>query len=202
MPNQRLTLGVNGRVAGSLAMQQVWNDYTCHRVAGCVDSWDERNRFAIRRARAGCISDEQEIMPLARQASPSPVSIVARSAGSEVGDFAHIFVNGIDAAQNSRGYNIVVINEKTGAIEASAAFDTFASAEESARLAQFIEKIPTGRIVAVAGARRGIALFERGSGQRAALNRRAGGFARQVPLVARDHRRQGRGAGQRVGSGK
>jgi hypothetical protein len=80
----------------------------------------------------------------------SPASIVARSAGSEVGDFARVFVNGVDAAQNLRGYNVVVINEKTGVIEASAAFDTFASADESARLAQFIEKIPTGRIVAVA----------------------------------------------------
>ena len=76
--------------------------------------------------------------------------IVARSAGSEVGDFAHIFVNGVDAAQNTRGYNIVVINEKTGAVESSAAFDTFASGEESARLAQFVAKIPNGRIVAVA----------------------------------------------------
>ena len=80
----------------------------------------------------------------------SPVNLVIRSAGSEIGDFAHIYVNGVDAAQNSRGYNIVVINEWTGAVEASAAFDTFASAEEAARLTQFIAKIPNYRIVAVA----------------------------------------------------
>jgi hypothetical protein len=81
----------------------------------------------------------------------SPVSIVARSAGSEVGDFGHIFVNGVDVSQNKRGYNIAVINEKTGVVESSEAFDTFASAEESARLTQFIDKISNGRIVSVAG---------------------------------------------------
>jgi hypothetical protein len=80
----------------------------------------------------------------------SPASIVARSAGGEVGDFAHIYVDGVDAAKNSRGYNVVVINETTGVVEASTAFDTFASADESARLAQFIAKIPNGKIVAVA----------------------------------------------------
>jgi hypothetical protein len=87
---------------------------------------------------------------IGRTGATSPVSIVARSAGNEVGDFAHIFVNGVDAAQNLRGYNIVVLNERTGAVESNAAFDTFASADDSARLVQFIDKIPNGRIVAIA----------------------------------------------------
>jgi hypothetical protein len=87
---------------------------------------------------------------IARNGPQSPVNIVVRSAGSEVGDFAHIYVDGIDASPNERGYNVVVINAQSGAVEASAAFDTFASPENSARLARFIEKIPEGRIVAVA----------------------------------------------------
>jgi hypothetical protein len=82
--------------------------------------------------------------------SASPVSIVVSSAGSEVGDFGHVFVDGVDASPNLRGYNIVVINEKSGAIESRASFDTFKSPDESARLAQFIATIPNGRIVAVA----------------------------------------------------
>ena len=149
MPNQRLTLGLNGRVVCSLAMQQVSNDYTCPVLR---DAWTAgMNEIVLRfDALAPVASVRTGDYAIGKTGVTAPVSIVARSAGSEVGDFAHIFVNGIDAAQNLRGYNVVVINEKTGVIEASAAFDTFASAEESARLAQFIEKIPTGRIVAVA----------------------------------------------------
>ncbi len=81
---------------------------------------------------------------------PAMPPIVVRSAGSEIGDFAHIYINGTDAAKNSRGYNIVVINETMGNLESSMAFDTFASESESARMAQFIHAIPNGRIVAVA----------------------------------------------------
>ena len=35
---------------------------------------------------------------------------VVRSAGEETGDFAHIFVNGVDVAHNERGYNLVAID--------------------------------------------------------------------------------------------
>ena len=76
-------------------------------------------------------------------------SVVVRSAGNESGDFAHIFVNGIDVSQNERGYNIVVIDLLNNKVE-SKSFDTFSSVEESARLAQFIDQIPNGRRVAVA----------------------------------------------------
>jgi hypothetical protein len=80
----------------------------------------------------------------------SPVSLVATSAGNEVGDFAHVFVNGTDAAPNAVGYNVVIVDAQTGAVEASAAFNTFVSAQESERLAQFINEIPNGKIVVVA----------------------------------------------------
>jgi hypothetical protein len=87
---------------------------------------------------------------ISRNGPQSPVNLVVRSAGSEVGDFGRIFVNGVDVSPNARGYNIVVIDPQSGAVEASAAFDTFASENESTRLAQFIATIPNGKIVAVA----------------------------------------------------
>ncbi|MCL4490173.1 MAG: hypothetical protein M1570_18880 [Chloroflexi bacterium] len=80
----------------------------------------------------------------------SPVNIVVRSAGQDQGDFAHIIVDGNDVSPNGRGYNVVVLNPQSGAVEASASFDTFSSASESARLAQFVDRIPSGRIVLVA----------------------------------------------------
>ena len=135
--NQRVTVSVNKHTVGTFAMQKEWGVYS---VPIPRDIW-----------RAGLNEVGFKFDTLVSVASLGPPSsIVARSAGSEVGDFAHVFVNGIDAAKNSRGYNLVVVNEMTGAVEASAAFDTFASAEESARLAQFVTKIPEGRIVAVA----------------------------------------------------
>jgi hypothetical protein len=140
MPNQRVALRVNGIAAGSLALKPDWSEYALNLKPETLNSG--MNEIILR---------FDTLVPVASlRVNDSPASIVARSAGSEVGDFAHIYVNGIDAAKNSRGYNIVVVNETTGAVEASAAFDTFASAEESARLAQFIAKTPSGRIVAVA----------------------------------------------------
>ncbi len=43
-----------------------------------------------------------------------------------------------------------MIDPATRKVDASVAFDTFASTEESARLAEFIDKIPAGKLVAVA----------------------------------------------------
>ncbi|TAH50743.1 MAG: hypothetical protein EYC68_12975 [Chloroflexota bacterium] len=77
-------------------------------------------------------------------------SLVVRSTGEEQGAFGHIFVNGIDESPNARGYNIVVINPETFQVEARENFDTFASEQESERMAEFIAQIPNGRIVAVA----------------------------------------------------
>lgn len=78
-------------------------------------------------------------------------TIVVRSAGEEQGAFGHIYVMGRDESPNARGYNLVVINpDKFGEVEARANFDTFASEQESERMAEFIARVPDGRIVAVA----------------------------------------------------
>ncbi|MCI0477531.1 MAG: hypothetical protein L0Y55_14895 [Anaerolineales bacterium] len=77
-------------------------------------------------------------------------SIVVRSAGEEQGAFGHIYVNGKAESPNARGYNIVVIDPRTGQARARANFDTFASEQESERMAQFIKQIPEGYLVAVA----------------------------------------------------
>ncbi len=84
------------------------------------------------------------------QIANHPISIVVRSAGEEQGAFGHIYVNGVDASPNARGYNIVVIEPRTGKIVARENFDTFLSGRESARLAEFVNQIAEGDIVAVA----------------------------------------------------
>jgi hypothetical protein len=142
MANQRVTVVVNGQQSGSVALTQGWGEY---QVRVTSDKWRVgMNEIVLQ------FDSLVPVSSLRGEDGKLLVNIVAYSAGSEVGDFAHIFVNGVDASPNERGYNIVVIDPVSGAVEARAAFDTFASAENSARLAQFIAQIPNGKIVAVA----------------------------------------------------
>ena len=78
------------------------------------------------------------------------VAILAQSAGEEVGDFAHIWVNGIDHAKNERGYNLVALTAAGEVIE-SAVFDTMV-AGESERLVEWLGRWRVGTIVVGAGA--------------------------------------------------
>ncbi len=149
IPNQRVAVNINGIAAGNLVLGMGWGEYTLNvkremwragmnEIILCFDAL-----VPVANVRPGDFA-------MGATQVTAPFSIVVRSAGSEVGDFAHIYVKGVDAAPNTRGYNLVVIHEHTGAVQARAAFDTFASADASARLAQFIAQIPAGRIVAVA----------------------------------------------------
>jgi hypothetical protein len=85
-------------------------------------------------------------------AAESPVSLVVQSAGEEVGDFGHIYVNGKDVSPNGRGYNVAVLHPQTGQVERVASFDTHLDERASAALAAFLAEVPPGRLVAVAAA--------------------------------------------------
>ena len=65
--------------------------------------------------------------------------------GFDAGRFGEIFVAGKNVIESKRGYHLVAINPQTGAVEQVASFDTFADADESARLAQFIAELPRRR---------------------------------------------------------
>lgn len=149
MANQRVTVIANGRTVGAVALQPGWGEYQWTMDRG---PWTAgMNEIVLQFDTLASVASVREgDFSMGATGASAPASIVVRSAGEEVGDFAHIFVNGVDAAPNARGYNVVVVNPQTGAVESRAAFDTFASTEESARLAQFIDRIPSGKIVAVA----------------------------------------------------
>ena len=80
------------------------------------------------------------------------MNLAVESAGQEVGDFGHIFVNGRDVSPNQRGYNVAVIDQETGAVEQTASFDTHLDEAASVDLARTLASAPPGRIVAVAAA--------------------------------------------------
>ncbi len=99
----------------------------------------------------------------------SPAHITVRSAGKDIGDFGHIYVNGVDLSPNRRGYNLVALAPDTGALIAADAFDTHdpRTLGESARLAAWVADLPPGTIVA--GAVRDAAALNLGEDALAAL---------------------------------
>jgi hypothetical protein len=78
---------------------------------------------------------------------PAGVAIAVRSAAEQVGDFAQIWLNGVNVAPGERGYNMAALTPD-GALLEAVQFDTFASPEESARMATWIRGLPAGTIVA------------------------------------------------------
>jgi hypothetical protein len=87
----------------------------------------------------------------------APVDIAVTGAGFNAGRFGEIFVAGRNVIESFdsaslrsglRGYHLVAINAQSGAVERVGAFDTFASADESRKMAQFIAELPRGEIVA------------------------------------------------------
>lgn len=75
------------------------------------------------------------------------VSILVRSAGEEVGDFAALFVNGVDYSLNQRGYNLVALTPD-GTHLGGATFDTFAGVAQSQAMAAWIQQWPLGTVIA------------------------------------------------------
>jgi hypothetical protein len=74
-------------------------------------------------------------------------SLLVRSAGQETGDFAHIWVSGVDVVDSERGYNLAAL-APDGRVLGQATFDTLASAEASAAMAGWLRKWPAGTLIA------------------------------------------------------
>ncbi len=81
--------------------------------------------------------------------------LLVRSAGEQVGDFAQIFVDGVDLSPNTRGYNLAALSPE-GAVLDVAAFDTSGerdwtverAAAELNAMAAWLNSWPDGTIVA------------------------------------------------------
>jgi len=78
--------------------------------------------------------------------SSSLLDVTVVSAGHEVGNFGHIFVNGNDVSPNELGLNVAVIQPNH--IE-TATFNTHSDHSASAKLAQFLQTIPPKAILTI-----------------------------------------------------
>ena len=96
------------------------------------------------------------------------VSLLVRSAGEETGDFAHVWLNGIDVVNGERGYNLAAL-DTTGRLLGQATFDTLALADASAAMAAWLRSWPAGTVIAGAvGDEASLHLDARCCGQRLA----------------------------------
>ncbi len=108
--------------------------------------------------------------PIGETGAVSPLHIVARSAGKDVGDFGHIYIDGVDTSPNQRGYNLAAIESEKGRVLDVANFDTHDPRQApaaSAAMAAWINALPEGIIVA--GAVRDAASLNLGDDAIAAL---------------------------------
>jgi hypothetical protein len=148
---QQLQIETNGTLVTQLEMAVGWHDYEVTLPAETV--LDGLNEIWLRfdvltPASKVSLSDRS----IGQTGVQSPVNLVVQSAGQEVGDFGHIYVDGLDKSPGERGYNVAIIHPETGVVEQVAAFDTHLDPTASASLAAFLDKVPAGRIVAVAAA--------------------------------------------------
>jgi hypothetical protein len=146
-PNQEVSLVVNGReiASGLMPDQAGW-------LALDVPGAPDRPPLSDVRLRFSGLVPVAELSEgrwaVGGTGAQSPVAILARSAGEETGDFAHLYVDGVDLSPNERGYNLIALEPLYGEVVATAAFDTHADPAAGARLAAWVEGLPPGSIVA------------------------------------------------------
>jgi hypothetical protein len=154
--DQRVTVRVNDRVLMTFALAQGWGEYLADLPENALHVGLNEIALGFDRL-VPAASVRRGDYAIGKTGVVSPVNLVVRSAGEEIGDFGHIYVNGVDESPNGRGYNVVVIDPRSGLVEDRAWFDTCAceasirDPEKNSRaLAAFIAQIPNGKIVAIA----------------------------------------------------
>ncbi|HEY64345.1 MAG TPA: hypothetical protein G4O02_07205 [Caldilineae bacterium] len=141
-PGQTVSLIVDGQEVARAPVPQRWEwiRFSWSPPEDAEGVLPVRLRFD-RLYRLDEVRDDPYLFP--SDARPGPALLI-RSAGEEVGDFAHIYVNGVDRSPNARGYNLVLLDPDTGQVLDAAAFDTHADAQASQAMAAWLRAIPRG----------------------------------------------------------
>lgn len=156
---QGLRVEVNGNPVARIDMAAGWMEYRLALpqeavIQGLNDIWFRFDRlFPASQVRLSPRS-------IGQTGLDAPANLVVQSAGQEVGDFGHIYIDGRDLSLNGRGYNIVVLDPGSGEVVSRVTFDTHLDAEASRAMAAFLAEVPLGSIVAVAAADEASRLLE------------------------------------------
>jgi hypothetical protein len=143
-PTQTMEIAINGQVVHRFEMTSAWENYAATLPASALRVG--LNEITLGFAYAVRPRDVQSPQfAIGATGVVSPVSIVAAGGAS-----ASIKVNGAEAARMKKGYNIVALDPRTGAVTSSQVFNTADSRDDSRALTAFVEKIPDGAIVVAA----------------------------------------------------
>ena len=143
-PAQTLELIVNGKSISRIDLKDGWQDYAATIPARVLraglNDLELKFGYAVR---------PRDVLPpdyaIGSTGVASPVDIEVKS-----GDTGSIKLNGREASPLGRGYNIVVVDPKTGRVVDSKVFNTMDDIAQSRLMTDFLSKIPDGMIVAVA----------------------------------------------------
>ena len=141
---QTMQVVVNNQAIQSFELKPEWQNYSATIPANALHSGINEIVFRFRN-----LVRPRDVLPAnfavgATDAS-SPVDIVANSAA-----LGSIKVNGREVSPLGRGYNIVVVDPKSGAVVDAKVFNTADERAQSRALTDFIAQIPRGFIVALA----------------------------------------------------
>lgn len=145
-PSQKIFVHVNGQLVDELNAADDWKDFVV-RVPAAV--WrDGLSEIVFSSEPVPIHATRQDSYTIGDSGTVAPVDIAATGAGFDAGRFGEIFVAGRNVIENRRGYHLVAIEPRSGKIDQVDRFDTFSDANESRRLAQFVDSLPRGEIVA------------------------------------------------------
>ncbi|HEX7593989.1 MAG TPA: interleukin-like EMT inducer domain-containing protein, partial [Anaerolineae bacterium] len=143
-PPQTMELVVNGQSISKFDLKDGWQNYAATIPAEILRSG--LNDLVLK---FGYAVRPRDVLPpnyaIGSTGVQSPVDVVA-----EGGALGSIKVNGREASLLGRGYNVVVIDQKTGRVVDAQVFNTVDDIAQSRAMTTFIEQIPQGMIVAVA----------------------------------------------------
>ncbi len=136
-PGQTLALRANGVDTAAQPLPEAWSELTFDLPAGALGEQvnDVRLRFG-------------QTYPV--ETLDSAPGLLVESAGLEAGNYAHIWLNGVDIAPNQRGYNLAILDGQTWQPRAVAAFDTHVDPAASAALVEFLGQMDDDSVLAVA----------------------------------------------------
>ncbi len=144
--DQRVNVRINGHALDPLVGQDTWNAYSLHVPSIFLRNGLNEIIFStdLTPLDAARLDDYRvgatDVM--------APVDIAVTGAGFRAGRFGEIFVAGRNVIESRRGYHLVALDPRDGSVQRVGAFDTFANADESRRLAEFVNALPRGVIVA------------------------------------------------------
>ena len=146
-PGQTLALTVNGHETEAQPLPTAWTELAFDLPDGVLR--DAANEVQLRFARTFPVESVLSGSPAAILAAP-PVSLLAESASLEAGNFAHIWLNGVDISPNQRGYNLAIVDTRTWQPRAVAAFDTHLDPAASQAMVEFLSQVDEHSALAVA----------------------------------------------------